>query len=317
MESEQTHVDETAALIEKPTWLFVGDFLFYLRLLARQFANLGKSLSGDSKNMVIIPDASMAWEQLAAGGCELVLIDCAEAKEAHFEVLRMMQANYPNVRRVVVSATLTKQMESGFMEAGADLCFSKPKSADETASVYRLMIALTQPVGRYPTGQLKGLSPARFIQFLCAKKEDGVVALQTENGPATLVLEAGQIVDATYGELQGAEAASKILSLDRTDHCHFKRMRSSHFHTVHLRTHTLWLDSDKLKLAAPKSPTLARPTPPSRRLGETFAALSAMDKVSLEVAFDHEDDAPQATGTDGPVVGLRAPRDPSKTHRIF
>jgi len=317
MESEQSSLEEGNAPAAKPTWLLVGDFLFYLRLLARQFANLGKSLTGESKNMVIVPDSSMAWEQLATGGCELVLLDCAEAKEAHFEFLRTMQANYPHIRRVVVSATLTKQMESEFMEAGADLCFSKPKSTEETASVYRLMMALAGPAGRYPTGELKGLSPARFIQFLCAKKEDGVVALQTENGPATLVLEAGQIVDATYGELQGAEAASKILSLDRTDHCHFKRMRSSHFHTVHLRTHTLWLDSDKLKLAARKLPSLARPTPPSRRLGETFAALNAMDKVSLEVAFDHEDDEPQATGTDGPFVGLRAPRDPSKTQRIF
>lgn len=265
------------------TWLFVGDFLFYLRLLARQFAELGKLQGETRKNMVIVPEASMAWDQLDSGQCEAVFLDCVEASQSHLDFIRSLEIRHPNVRRILVSAALNKKMESELMEAGAHLCFSKPRSAGEASAVFQMVSALCDSRGFYPNGGFKGMAPARFIQFLCARNDSGTVAMETEHGKAILVIEAGRIVDASLGEWHGNTAASRILSLERTERCHFKHTLTSQFHTVHLHTHQLWLDSAQIKATPPKAPSLARQTPPAKSLGETMAALDELDKFSLHI----------------------------------
>jgi DNA-binding NarL/FixJ family response regulator len=271
------------------TWLFVGDFLFYLRLLARQFANLANQHGGDRKSMVIVPESSMAWDQLESGQCEVVFLDCAEATESHLEFVRTLRSRHPQIRRILVSAALNKKMESELMEAGAHLCFSKPRSAEETSSVYQMVSALCTSRGFCPDGAYKGMAPAKFIQFLCARNESGVVAMDTERGKAILVIEDGRIVDASLGDLHGDAAASMILSFDRTERCHFKHMLNSQYHTVHLHTHQLWLDSAQVEVAVPKDPSMARQTPPTKSLGETLAALDALEKISLHIELDAEE----------------------------
>ncbi len=271
------------------TWLFVGDFLFYLRLLARQFANIARENGNTRKNMVIVPEASMAWEQLETGDCDVVLLDCAETSEKHLEFLRNIRERHPEIRRVLISATLNKKMESELMEAGAHLCFSKPKTSEEAGSVYHLVNALTGGHGFYPNGAFKGLAPARFIQFLCARGESGSVAMETEKGQAVLVLEEGRIVDATFGDLQGDEAAATILALDQTERCHFRHMLTSRFHTIQVRTHQLWLDSNKLKEAAAPPRPCPKNARPAKPLGETLRTLDSQDKLSLQIHLDSKD----------------------------
>jgi DNA-binding NarL/FixJ family response regulator len=269
------------------TWLFVGDFLFYLRLLARQFAHLARQQGKTRKNMVIVPESSMAWEQLDSGRCEVVILDCAETSASLLEFLRDVRTRHPEIRRVLVSAALNKKMESELMEAGAHLCFSKPRSGEEAAAVFQLVDALSGSKGFYPNGAFKGLAPARFIQFLCARSESGSVSMETDKGEASLTLEEGRIVDAAFGDLRGSDAAATILSLDRTDRCHFKHMLTSQYHTIQLNTHQLWLDSDKIKAAPPKTPS-ARKTAPAKPLGETMAGLEALDKLSFNINLEAE-----------------------------
>ncbi len=280
---------------DKKTWLFVGDFLFYLRLLARQFANMAREQGRERKNMVIVPEVSMSWEQLDTGNCEVILLDCAEAQEVHLEFMRQVRDRHPEVRRVLVSAALNKKMEAELMEAGAHLCFSKPRTSEEAGSVYQLVDALTGSRGFCPNGAFKGLAPARFIQFLCARSESGSVAMETEKGSAVLVIEDGRIVDATLGDLQGDAAAAQILSLDRTERCHFKHMLTSQYHTIQLNTHQLWLDSDKINAVPEKPAASARVTPPAKSLGETLETLDGLDKLSLHIHLESEtDESPAA-----------------------
>lgn len=270
------------------TWLFVGDFLFYLRLLARQFAHLARQHGRDRKNMVIVPEAPMAWEQLDSGRCEVVLLDCAETSSTLLEFIREVRKRHPEIRCVLVSAALNKKMESELMEAGAHLCFSKPRSGEEAGAVFQLVDALSSSKGFYPNGAFKGLAPARFIQFLCARNESGNVVMETDKGEASLTLEDGRIVDASLGDLQGSDAAATILALDRTERCHFKHMLTSQYHTIQLNTHQLWLDSDKIKAAPPKEPS-ARKTAPAKPLNETMSGLDALDKLSFNINLETEE----------------------------
>lgn len=286
-ESAGTQTGE--APIER-TWLFVGDFLFYLRLLARQFAHLARQQGKPRKNMVIVPESSMAWEQLDSGRCEVVLLDCADTSETLLQFIRDVRTRHPEIRRVLVSAALNRKMESELMEAGAHLCFSKPRSGEEAAAVFQLVDALAGSKGFYPNGAFKGLAPARFIQFLCARSESGSVVMETDKGEASLTLESGLIVDATFGDLRGSDAAATILALDRTERCHFKHMLTSQYHTIQLNTHQLWLDSDKIKSTPPKEPS-ARTTAPSKPLGETMAGLDALDKLSFNIHLEAEEGA--------------------------
>jgi len=274
---------------EPRTWLLVGDFLFYLRLLARQFANIARENAGDRKSMVIVPQPSMAWEQLEKGTCEVMILDCVEATSDHLAFLRKLTLEYPSVRRILVSAALNQKMESELMEAGAHLCFSKPRSTEETFAMYQLVSALSDSKGFCPKGAFKGLAPARFIQFLCARSESGVLAMETEKGSAHLVVEDGRIVDASLGDLKGNDAAAMILSLDRSEHCHFKQRMTTKFRTIYLNTHQLWLDSDKVKAAPLKDLSTQRKTPPAKGLGGTMAALESEDKLSLHVHLDVEE----------------------------
>ena len=292
MKSAQGFIDMAKSagneVLNERTWLFVGDFLFYLRLFARQFANLARQHGGDRKNMVIVPESSMAWDQLESNECEVVFLDCAEATDSHLEFVRTLQVRHPQIRRILVSAALNKRMESELMEAGAHLCFSKPRSAEETSSVYHMVSALCTSRGYCPDGAFDGMIPARFIQFLCAQNESGGVTMETEKGKAILVVENGRIVDASLGDLHGDAAASTILSWDRTERCHFKHVHKSQYHTVHLHTHQLWLDPAQVEAAVPKDPSMVRltPTPPTKSLGETMAALDALEKTSLHIELE-------------------------------
>ena len=287
----------------EPTWLFVGDFLFYLRLLARQLAAIGRADGRERKNMVIVPEAVMAWDQLENVSCEVVVLDCVEAGEGEFHFIRSLRRKYPEVRVVIVSAALNTKMEAALMEAGGHLCFSKPRTAEEAGSVYQLVNALTRSEGFYPNGTFKGLAPARFVQFLCARGATGHVAMQTDDGEAILVMEDGRIVDASLGGLRGDAAAAKILSLDRTEHCHFKHMLTSKFHTIHLQTHQLWLDSDALKTAKPVRANIPCRSGLARSIGEAINALDALDRMSLHIHLETPAEHHNFSGLLPPVLG--------------
>lgn len=281
--------NDLAVDVEPRAWLFVGDFLFYLRLLARQLANLARENGGKHKSMLIVPHSSMAWEQLDKGNCEVVFIDCAEATAMDLDFIRALSERHPSVRRILVSAALNQKMESELMAAGVHLCFSKPRSSEETFSMYQLVSALSHSRGFCPNGAFKGMAPARFIQFLCARGESGMLSMETEKGKATLVVENGEIVDASLGDLQGAEAAAVILSLDRSGQCLFKHGSTTEFHPVRMNTSQLWLDSDKVKSARPKEPSAVRKTSPSKPLQGTMTALETSEKLSLHVQLEPED----------------------------
>lgn len=83
--------ETTSQTSTEPTWLFVGDFLFYLRLLARQFAEIGRSEGCGRKNMVIVPEAAMVWDQLDLGPCEVVVLDCMEAGDGELHFIRRLR----------------------------------------------------------------------------------------------------------------------------------------------------------------------------------------------------------------------------------
>jgi CheY-like chemotaxis protein len=277
---------EGTAPKEEKTWLFVGDFLFYLRLLARQFANLARAQGLAHKSMVIVPEISMAWDQLEQGKGEVLILDCAESSELQLEFLRNLKVRHPEVRRILVSANLSRQMESELMGAGAHLCFSKPRNLEEAASMFSLVDALANSKGFLPSGNFKGLAPARFIQFLCARNESGRIAMDTEEGEGMLVLKEGQIVDASFGELRGDAAAARILAMARTNRCLFRHMETSQYHTVNLNTHQLWIDSDKVEKAAPAEKPVFRPPPAARSLRETMGALESMENFTLDIHVD-------------------------------
>lgn len=236
--------------------------------------------------MVIVPDMSMVWDQLEGCVGEVVVLDCVETSEEQLAFIRTLRENYPQIRVVLVSAALNKKMESELMEAGVHLCFAKPRTTEEAESVYRLVEALTYSEGFYPNGNFKGLAPARYIQFLCARGETGQVGMYTNDGEAILVLEDGRIVDASLGELRGDAAAAAILALDQTSYCHFKHMLSSQFHTIHLHTHQLWLDSDAMKKVPEVSSTLPRQAPRAKNLLKTMEALAALDRISLPIYLE-------------------------------
>ncbi|GAB4183590.1 MAG: hypothetical protein Fur0032_24550 [Terrimicrobiaceae bacterium] len=263
--------------------MFVGDFLFYLRLLARQFAELSKELGDQRKNMVIVPDLETAWEQLGHESCEAVILDCVEFSDWQLDCIRAVRAGFPRLRLILISAALDRSMEASLMEAGAHLCFTKPRSVEEAGSMYRLVAALTGSQGFYPNGNFKGLAPARFIQFFCARGESGSIAMETELGPATLMMEAGRIVDARLGDISGDEAAARILSLDRTQRCRFQHMQTSQYHTINLDTHQLWRDAGSLPVRPirPKGQAQSAATQ-AKSLHETFESLDAAEGLSVD-----------------------------------
>lgn len=272
-----------------PAWLFVGDFLFYLRLLALQFSTAAKATNMPRKTMVVVPDPDMVWKQLATEPCEVIIFDCVEATEACMTFFRTVREHYPHIRCVLVSAALNNKMEAQMMEAGAHFCFAKPKTDEEARSIYQLVNALTTRDTFQPEN-FRGLPPSRFIQFLCARGESGSVALHTNEGIATLALDEGRIVDASLGDLRGDAAAARILALDQTQSCHFKHMLTSQFRTIHLHTHQLWLDSGKLKSAKPSPAPEPRAIQP-KSLGETMAHLDSQSQISFDVQIEPQDAA--------------------------
>lgn len=281
----------------EPTWIFVGDFLFYLRLLARQFSTLSKARGIRRREMVITPEPSMAWQQLETGACEVVTMDVAESSPTHLDFVNRLKSNHPDVRCILISANLNKEMEAELMQAGADLCFSKPRSLEEASSVFHLVDALVRLEAPAPTGSLPGLPPARFIQFLCARKESGSIALDTEWGEASLVLDRGKIVDASLADLTGDAAAAAILSLNCTQRCLFKNAKSSRFHTIKLQNHELWLKSGRPKGASEPLGKFDRAPATAKSLAETMANLESLEKSFLNVHVETD----SASG-DGPIA---------------
>lgn len=62
-------------------------------------------------------------------------------------------------------------------------------------------------------GDLKEISIATLIQLNCVEKNTAQLSVSTPKGPATVYLEKGEIIDASYGGTRGEEAIYRILSL--------------------------------------------------------------------------------------------------------
>ncbi len=62
-------------------------------------------------------------------------------------------------------------------------------------------------------GNLKEISIATLIQLNCVEKNTAQLSVSTPRGPATVYLDKGEIIDASYAGTRGEEAIYRILSL--------------------------------------------------------------------------------------------------------
>jgi predicted regulator of Ras-like GTPase activity (Roadblock/LC7/MglB family) len=62
-------------------------------------------------------------------------------------------------------------------------------------------------------GDLKEISIATLIQLNCVEKNTAQLTVSTPKGPATVYLDKGEIIDASYAGTRGEEAIYRVLSL--------------------------------------------------------------------------------------------------------
>lgn len=136
-----------------------------------------------------------------------------------FELLKTLKTD-PELRRipVIFHALADNDLVKYALELGAEDWLAKPHNVEIMAMKIQRIIARHHSSkdsgGDGVRGALREMGIMEMVQILCAGNRSVKISLDTAKHSGELVLQQGQIVAATRGDLQGEQAALELLSWD-------------------------------------------------------------------------------------------------------
>lgn len=137
----------------------------------------------------------------------LVLTDLKMPRMDGFELVAHLSSNYPNIPVIVMTAFGTPEMEESLHAMGTIQYIEKP--IDFAMLVEKILNGLKAPSTQ---GYITGVSLSSFLQLLEIDKKTCTLTIRSESNKGYMHFKEGDLLDATYKELQGSEAAFEIVS---------------------------------------------------------------------------------------------------------
>jgi CheY-like chemotaxis protein len=169
---------------------------------------LARELRANGYESVPVSGYDEAIERLAEHRYDVLLTDLRMGEKDGLALIHAIAESYPGTRPILMSAYATARDSERAQELGAVRVLCKPF---DTGEMLQAVERAVESAGGF-IGSLHGLSLIDMLQMFHYAQRS--VTLEVLGGlPATIHLQSGQIVHATYGAAEGEAALSRILTL--------------------------------------------------------------------------------------------------------
>jgi CheY-like chemotaxis protein len=128
-------------------------------------------------------------------------------------ILTYINNKHPHIRCIVMTDHATPELERSLSDNNVFRFFQKPFQLEEFT--WAILEALQQDV---PDGTLKGISVASFLQMIQMEHKTCLFEVHSPGkGKGLFYFQKGSPHHAVYGDLQGNEAALKIINMDKAE----------------------------------------------------------------------------------------------------
>lgn len=195
--------------------LFVDDDTALLELLRQVMANY----SNNTWEIYTAEDAVDALAILKEQSIQLLVIDLHMPVVNGLQFLKMLQRKYPDLLKVILTADASDTERGACLEAGADLYLQKPQVEGGWRSIYAALAELVkfQPRGTASQRVLRNVSAQDMLQMECLGGNSSVIEITSSTLTGKIYVEKGVVVHAVADELEGEQAAIKLLALPQSE----------------------------------------------------------------------------------------------------
>jgi CheY-like chemotaxis protein len=202
----------------------------------------------DKFEVVLAYNGAEAIDVLQQKSISVVITDIIMPKIDGLELLAHIKKNYPEIPCFVMTAHGTSEIKDKLSKNTAHI-FNKPFLIDDLAN--SIIQVLEQGT---PDGTLKGISVANFLQLIQMEEKTCFLEVSSSGSEKGLFyFKDGELYDAVYGDLNGEEAAFKLLAFDNAS-IHFKNVSDDKIvKRINVSLMNLIMESQRLKDESMKS----------------------------------------------------------------
>ncbi len=202
----------------------------------------------DKFEVILAYDGEEAIEVLQQNSISLVITDILMPKIDGLELLAHIKKSYPEIPCFVMTAHGTSEIKDKLSNSAVHI-FNKPFLIDDLAKA--IIQVLEQGI---PDGTLKGISVANFLQLIQMEEKTCFLEINsTGNGKGFFYFKNGELYDAVYGDLNGEEAAFKLLAFDNAS-IHLKNVSDDKIvKRINVSLMNLIMEAQRLKDESKKS----------------------------------------------------------------
>ncbi|MCB9481511.1 MAG: response regulator [Desulfobacteraceae bacterium] len=191
--------------------LIVDDDIALLKMIAKKFET-----GSDGFNPVFVKDGVSAVNQIKNKKIDIVVSDLQMPKMDGYGLLEYINANYPDIPVIIITAFGKPKSKTILLENGAAGYFEKPVNLDLLISEIKKLIEKESD-----GGILKSASLEMFTQLVEMEQKTCTIRVKREDNDqeGVLFFKEGEIYHARIGNLKGLEAAYRIFSWHNVTLC--------------------------------------------------------------------------------------------------
>ncbi len=192
--------------------LFVDDNKAFLDIISELYTVLGKG----SCETACATTVAQVFTILEQKPVDLVVVDIAMPVIDGIHLLDILNRRYPNVRKAVLTGSVTESNRAVCLANGAEMVLQKPTSSEGMKAVFTVLseLILLPPQREGFTGVLQQVGLQDVIQMLCLGRNSMVLDVRDPQIRGQIFIETGSIIHASAGNLTGEKAFYKLLSLN-------------------------------------------------------------------------------------------------------
>ena len=164
----------------------------------------------DQLNLFTAEDGKKAIGILKSNPIDLVVTDIRMPEMGGFELLVYMNANFPSIPAIVMSAYRTREIEGQFESIGIAGFLDKPVDFN------KLVESIEEGLQRSSqSGTMTGISVGSFLQLIEMEEKSCLFEVRDPKKRGLFFFNQGRLHDAVCGTLVGEEAAIEMVSWNR------------------------------------------------------------------------------------------------------
>lgn len=185
-----------------PRVLFVDDDSIVTRFIENSFSNINSDFFP-----VVAKNGEEAIQILKSQRIQAVVTDLHMPKVDGTQLLEHIAAQYPGIPcGILTSNPLETNINKDFVKA----YIKKPVKAD---AIYSAVVEMLRSHSQL-SGRLSGISLPNLLQLIESDRKTGTIEIKTPHGQSGyLFVKLGKLLDASFGDLTGREAALSLLSV--------------------------------------------------------------------------------------------------------